>query len=205
MTNFSGGAIMPFMTNSANYPFILLYDKDGFFVGCGEATNYSSQLSVGVNSSGNSNQNWLIMPYELALPFLRSLIGTQSHIPDRDAKIVSVINALISQLPTSKDSDILYPYDSPNGQQTILYKNDTFLVASGYDKRANPNGAQKVLSVGVRWVDKPYPIGPNSRKPQWFCLPQHLAVDFLKNLLNMQSNSVEFIDTNAINQAIAKL
>ena len=82
---------------------------------------------------------------------------------------------------------------------------DTFLVASDYDKRDSPNGVQKVLGIGVRWIDKAYPIGTNSRKPQWFCLPQHLAVDFLKNLLNMQSNSVEFIDIDTINQAIAKI
>lgn len=54
-------------------------------------------------------------------------------------------------------------------------------------------------------IDKSYPICPNSSKPQWFCLPQHLAVEFLKNLLNMQSNLVEFIDINAINQVIQKL
>lgn len=101
---------------------LLLYDKDGFCVACGEVSNCQNKLIIGVNSSGSSNQNWLIMPYELVLPFLRSLIGTQSHIPDRDVKIVSAINTLISQFPNSKDSDILYPYGSPNGQQTILYK-----------------------------------------------------------------------------------
>lgn len=60
------------------------------------------------------------MPYELALPFLHSLVGTHSHISDRDIQIVDTIKTFMSQFPTSKDSDILYLYDSPNGQQTIL-------------------------------------------------------------------------------------
>ena len=91
---------------------LLLYDKDGFCVACGEDSNCQNKLSIGVNSSGSSNQNWLIMPYEIVLSFLRSLIGTQSHISDRDVKIVSAINTLMSQLSTSKVGDILYPYGS---------------------------------------------------------------------------------------------
>ena len=84
-----------------------------------------------------------------------------------------------------------YPFNGI-GQQTILYDNGCFAVASGYDKRDKRNkNAATFLSIGLIWLEnkkegcKAYPIGEDD-KPQWFRVCDELAPSFLGSLLGKQ-------------------
>ena len=83
-----GGALVPFIKDSKNYPLTLLYSCDDFLIVSGEDRDYSGYMSIGIRwrKSRNENDNksnplgfpltrgtikcWFIMPEDLALCLL---------------------------------------------------------------------------------------------------------------------------------------
>lgn len=113
-----GGALVPFLKDSKNYPLALLYKCDYFLIVSGEDKDYPNRISIGIRwrKSRNEEDNklnplgfpltrnmikcWFIMPNDLALCLLNYIKdkGSENNCTIYKDAISGAIQELAKQI-----------------------------------------------------------------------------------------------------------